>query len=582
MSPSKTPQFDALLDPILNQLVPHTRECLWKGKNPHCTGTFGIEEGDIEFLRMLRVPPSNYCPTCRRMRRMVHMGVNRLFKRPCQAPGHNETVISSFSEQCPFPVYDYKYFISDEFDPFSYGRVYEGGSPLEFLFALRALFPMPSFLNRDPSCINSEYSSGGRNTKNAYYASGCYGSEDIWYSNMAGDSRSVMDSRLIHSSELVYGSLKCEHLYKTSFAYFSSNCSDCTFIFDCKNCSDCFGCVNVRNGRYQVFNQQLSKEEYEAFIASVMPLSRSMIAELSERFWALVKSLPMNASHNIGSSNVSGVGIEFSQDLYDCVEAKNCQHMRYVDSGLSHKDSMDVLFSGGYSHHLYGTINIGSHSSGVRFSVSSKFCTDCEFIFNSKNLTNCFMCFGLQNKSYCILNTQYSEDEYYKIVDIIKSEMLTRGEYSDPLGFEFAAQAYNFSLSAIPYPLSSEEIKVLGGYSADEPDTNATGITVLKASDVPDVIDAVSDDILEEAIACSATGRPFRIVSTELAFYRRMKLPIPVVHPSVRLEDQYRMAQHGKTYKTTCVHCGTIIDSMFDPNDGFVLYCETCFQREVV
>lgn len=582
MSVFKTPQFDAVLDPILDSLIPHTRICKWKGKHAHCEVEFSITDKDIEFLRMLRVPPPNYCPTCRRMRRMGHMGINRFFKRPCQAPDHSEAMISIFSSECPFPVYDYQYFIGDQFDPFSYTRTYEGGSPIEVLYSLRKEFPMPSFLNRDPSCINSEYSNGGRNTKNAYYASGCYESEDIWYSNMVGQSRNIMDSRLIHSSEFVYMSLHGDHLYKCMYTYFSSNSTDCMFIFDCKNCSDCIGCVNLRNARYVVFNEQLSKEDYEKFIASIIPFSRSTLEEYKERFWNLVKSMPINASHNVGSSNVSGVSILFSRDIQDCVEVDNSEHLRYADGALSHKDSMDLLFSGGNSHHLYGTVNIGSQSSGVRFSISSKFCTDCEFIFNSKNLKDCFMCFGLQNKSYCILNTQYEADEYYKIVDRIKTEMLERGEYSDGLGLEFSAQAYNFSLSTIPYPLSNEEITSLGGYAARDQDTNAGNIDIINAHDLPKTIDEVSDDILTKAIACSLTGRPFRIIPSELSFYQRMRIPLPTVHPATRIENQYRMAQNGKKYKAVCAKCNKDLESIFDPNEGYILYCEKCYQQEVL
>src|SRR3989339_1197284 len=113
----KTPKTDALINEILENLVPHERTCKWKGEHSYCEGKFEITEEDITFLKMLRVPTPNYCPTCRRMRRLVHMNMIRLFKIPCKAPNHNESMISILPEECPFPVYDYLYFISDEFDP---------------------------------------------------------------------------------------------------------------------------------------------------------------------------------------------------------------------------------------------------------------------------------------------------------------------------------------------------------------------------------------------------------------------------------------------------------------------------------
>lgn len=289
----------------------------------------------------------------------------------------------------------------------------------------------------------------------------------------------------------------------------------------------------------------------------------------------------MNGSRNVASTNVFGVNIKNSKNLYDVTDANKSEHVRHADGVLSHKDSMDFLLSGGNSSLLYMDTNIGSQSSKVKFSISSKFCVDCEFIFNSKNLTNCFMCFGLQNKSYCILNKQYSETEYFKIIDEIKFEMLRKGEYGDGVGFEFSAQAYNFSLGQISYPLSDAQIIKLGGYVAKEPETNVGDIEIIKYDDLPKTIDKISDDILNKAILCKKSGRPFRIIASELEFYRRMKLPIPSVHPLLRIEERLNFAKTAKKYKDKCKKCEKEIESLFDPNEEFLVYCEKCYQQEV-
>src|SRR5258708_2346592 len=394
---TKTPKFDALLDEHLKALVLHERTCKWTGMHQHCEGKFQIEQEDIEFLKMLRVPAPNYCPTCRRIRRMVYMGLSQLFKIKCDAPGHEESIISILSEDCPFPVYDYKYFISDEFDPFSFGKTYdENKSPLDQLWEIRKIFPIPSFLNRDPSSINSEYSNGGRNTKNGYYVFACFGSEDIWYSVMDRKSKYIMDSRSTNKCDHLYSGLHSENTYKSCFIYFSKDCTDSMFLFDCRNCDSCFGCVNLRNAKYCVWNEQMTKEEYEIFMKSVYPLKRSAVKTYTDRFWQMVKTLPINAPRNTAVEHVSEVTLVNSKNLYDVTDSKNAEHIRHADGPLTHQDSMDLLFSGS-SNMLYGTTNIGSYSSNVKFSVSCKYCTNSEFIFNSKNLDNCFMCFGLQN-----------------------------------------------------------------------------------------------------------------------------------------------------------------------------------------
>lgn len=578
---SKTPIFDKKLDEILKTLVPHEKTCLWSGKHAHCEKNFSITKEDVEFLTMLRAVPPNFCPTCRRMRRLTHLNLTRLFAVTCQKEGHNENLISVFPKEHPFPIWDTESFqnIEDHY----MGRQYdETKTPYQNVYDMRKVFPIANFLNRDSSLVNSEYASGGRNLKNGYYVFGCFSSEDVWYTNHTKSVKQVMNSRVTKNSEFVYQGVFSEHLYKCSFVYFSKNCTDSTFLYDCRNCINCFGCVNLRNKSYCIWNKQYTKEEYMDFMVKHVPFSRDFLDDSYTTFFNLVKELPVNASRNIQSENCKGILLEDSIDLYDVIDGNNSQHVRHGDGVISHKDSMDILFSGGNSHHLYMCTNIGSKASNIKFSVSSKYCTECEFVFNCKNLTNCFMCFGLQNKSFCILNTQYSEEEYYKKVDQIKTRMLELGEYADGVGMEFSAQAYNFSLAQFSFPLSRTEVEDLGGYWAEEPESNVGNLEVLDSNTLPQTIKDVSDDILFQAILCPVTERPFKVVASELAFLRRMNLPLSTIHPSERMRRNFLLAPEGKMYHTQCFLCNSSIESLYDPKDGYKLYCETCFKREVL
>lgn len=578
---SKTPQFDILLNQALKDLVPHLRACKWKGLHSYCEREFQLYAEDIQFLNKLRVPPPNFCPTCRRIKRMTHTSLFQLFKRKCDAPEHSEQMISLFPEDCPFPVFDYKYFIGDEFDPFVYGRDYsKDESPMETLLSMRRNFPVPSFLNKDTSSINNEYGNGGRNIKNGYFTFGCFDSDDVWYTVMARKSKYIMDSRFIYSSDHVYKGFHSENIYKSSFIYFSFDCSDSMFMFDCRNCDSCFGCVNLRNAKYCVWNKQLSKEEYEDFMKSLYPITIAHLQKLQEDFWVLVKSLPINATRNSSVENVFGVSLIRSKNLYDVTESEDSENIRYGDGAVAHQDSMDVFLSG-VSSLLYETINVGSHSSNVKFSVSTKLSTNCEFVFNSKNLDNCFMCFGLQDKSYCVLNKQYSPSEYFALVDTIKCNMWKRGEYGDGLSIDFSAQAYNFSTASDSFPLTTEEIHRLGGYVAHAPESNAGDTGMLTAEEISQTIEETSDSIIDSAIVCRISGKPFRITKSELQFYRVMKLPLPTIHPTIRLQDHFFVAPIGIKFITKCVKCSKDMCSAIDPKKGFMLYCEKCYQQEV-
>ena len=60
----------------------------------------------------------------------------------------------------------------------------------------------------------------------------------------------------------------------------------------------------------------------------------------------------------------------------------------------------------------------------------------------------------------------------------------------------------------------------------------------LDADTLPPTIDYVDDSILDKVILCSLTGRPYRIMKEELAFYRRFQLPLPRIHQDERYKQR--------------------------------------------
>lgn len=574
-------KFEKELFKILDNLNPHRRICKWSGINKYCEKEFKITNEDITFLKKLKVPPPNFCLSCRRIQRYANINILKLSKINCQAPNHNEKIISIFPENCPFPVFDYKFFISDEFDAFIYGKDFNIETYLEDFFEIRKKFPLPSFLNRDPLSVNSEYSNGGRDTKNAYYAGGCFHSENVWYSSLVNKSKFVMDSRDINNCDTIYNCSRLDNSYKCSYVYNSSDCTDSMFLYDCRNCTDCIGCVGLRNVSNYIFNKKYSRDDYEKIKKELYPLTREKIRELNKKLEELMKTQPINASLNRNVENVKGILNENSKNLFDCTICENSSDMRYCDGCLSHSDSMDVLFSGGKSNNLYMSVNVGSQSSNIKFSVYNKFCTNSEFIFNCKNIDNCFMCFGLQNKSYCILNKQYSKEDYFEIVDNIKFDMLQKGIYGDFINPDFCAVPYNFSHAQISFPQDMQSILNLGYYFSSDPETTLQDQEVLTYSTLPQVIDEINDDILNKVILCTLTNKPFRVTDSELEFLRKMKISLPDTHPSIRLENLFKMAPMGIYYNEKCIKCGINIDSFYSNEKGYNLYCTKCYQAEV-
>ena len=91
----------------------------------------------------------------------------------------------------------------------------------------------------------------------------------------------------------------------------------------------------------------------------------------------------------------------------------------------------------------------------------------------------------------------------------------------------------------------------------------------------------VPDDILNLAITCEVTSKPFRIISQELEFYRKHNLPIPRRHPDQRHLDRMSLRNPRKLFQRECYKCDVKIQTTYAPNRLEKVYCENCYNKEV-
>ena len=582
MEHSKTPTFDALLQPILDSLVPHVRTCRQKGLSQFCEGEFQIVDKDIEFLRLLRVPPPTLCPTCRRQKRFSFVNRCYFYKRPNHSPEANGALmISNVPPNSPLTVVDLEYYRSPKWDPTTFGTTFDDSLPFFKQFMdLRLKVPQPGIL-RHPTNINYEYSLNGKNSKDVYCSSGIFDSENVWYTTFATYVRQVMDSQKIYRSENIYEGIFAGHDNNCKFIYYSNDCIDSQFLYDCRNCQNCFGCVNLRNKSYCWFNEQLTKEEYKQRLAALRLDTISGQKEMKKKFWEFVHQHPVLASRSTQAVDCDGVLIVNCKDCTHCVSIEKSEHERYCDSTISHKDSMD-LYASGASQLMYESAGSGGQCANVKFAVISKSCVDCEYVINCNNCQNCFGCIALENKKYCIFNKQYEPEEYYKELDRIKSQMLKNGEYGEFIPYRFSAFAYNGSDVDIAYSVPKEEVEKLDALWQEYIEIDTTGLKTISVSKLPDSIDDVTDDILSLAIICEVTGKPFRVIKTELEYYRKNKIPLPTVHPYERSKQKFAFMGNHIMRRDICASCGTDLETIYPESDGWKLYCTDCFQREVL
>lgn len=307
---------------------------------------------------------------------------------------------------------------------------------------------------------------------------------------------------------------------------------------------------------------------------------RSNLLKTKNNFWAFVKKNPVRATRSVNAINSSGVLIINSKNCQNVTSCENGENERYVDMIMSGRDSMDV-YTAGDSEMLYETSAVGAKCANVKFSFGSKYVTDSEFLINCHNCQNCFACIGLENKNYCIFNKQYDREDYLKELDKIKFLLLEKGEYGELFPMKFSPFAYNSSEADLSYPLNKTEIEKLGSFYQPKVDIDTQGLETINVGNLPDSINDITDDILNKAIICEETGRPFMILRNELEFYRRFKLPLPVVHPLVRMKNTFMYLGNNMAYKGTCAKCGIKLKTIYKEKEGWKLYCEKCYKQEV-
>jgi hypothetical protein len=507
------------------------------------------------------------------------MRVIKFYKKKCSVPGHAEEVVSVFPPSSPHLIYDYSYWNSDSWDAAEYGVSY---NPKESFFSQfkELYFRVPQCpLDRDPSGVNSEYSVGGLNSKNAYFCAMSHHAEDIAYCLSAEYSRNCMDLTQSQHDELCYEAVSTSTSNRSKYVVDCADCMDSSFLFGCRNCSYCFMSSNLRNRSYVFQNRQMTREEYRQAIEKIDFGSRKEIAEYRAQFDDLISQSIHKAVWNINSAGVVGNQVMHSKNCYFVFNGwGNCEDIRFADNVEKAKDCMDIANAIGEK--MYSSVI--SFGSNISFSISSRRSTNLEYCVSCHNSHYCFGCVGLKSKRFHIFNRPYEEEEYWVRVDELKSEMLKRGEYGKFFPYELHLFPYQSSAAGKWFPLSPEEARQQGIAWYDEPESISA--PCLESSEVPDNIRDVKDDILEKAIRCEASKKLFRIIPSELAFYRANSIPLPIRHPLQRLKDRGEYEHAMWLYPYKCSSCSkeglTAIHQQ--KIAGLRIYCEECYQAEMV
>ena len=584
-----------------------------------CKNQFVIEPDDFGFYETIKVPPPTFCFYCQLRQRLSFRNERTLYKRKCDVPGHTEELISIYSPSKKITVYDHQYWWSDEWDAMRLEIGYDFSKTFfEQFSVLVKEIPWVALINFNS--VNSDYCNFTTDNKNCYLVFGGDFNEDCLYSTFNFHSKSSSDMYFTDKCELCYEVIDTNNCYKVFFSRYANDCTDSLFLYDCVGCANCIGCTNLRNKSYYIFNKPYSKEEYKEKLKEFDFASYAGLRKIEKDFNVLKLNTPRRYARILKSTNSTGDNVVECKNVLNGFDIKGpAEDLKNIFlAGWGLKDSHSCNHLGHRSQLVYNSFAVFSGCSNVRFSILISSSHDIEYSYNCRNCHDLFGCVGLKNKQYCILNKQYTKEEYENIVPKIREHMKAN-PYKDKKGMvyaygeffptELSLFAYNETIAQEYFPMSPEKI-IAEGLMFENPSKRYHEPT-LSPGVIPDSIGNTKDDISRETVGCEHEGgcqenctNAFLITVAELTLYRQLKLPIPHLCPNCRHYKRLRARNPLKLWPRKCQCVGTKsendaytntishahgaeccpneFETPYAPDRPEIVYCEQCYNAEVV
>ncbi len=366
---------------------------------------------------------------------------------------------------------------TDRIDNLLHASVFSRSEPKEYIYEKQKSFfenlsvfrtssRLPT-IRQFPPTENSEYAeASGWGVKNCYLDFWAYmDCENILYSfEVKEKCANIYNSVMVWDhSENVYQSNGVLNGYNIFYSRFIHGSNNVWFSSNLIGCSECILCDNLTNAAYSIQNISYKKEEY--FEKKKDLLKRKLL--YSKLYHQVSKEGINMLSENVTwNFSIKWERLESSFYTYNIHNGKNIaisgsamgNHNMY-NVGVSwspHGNDYYNVLNSGWGDHLYCSDMVTGS-----FLYYSYHCFDSH---------HCLGCIGLKNKSYCILNKEYSKEEW----EILAEKVFASMEADGTLGNFFPASLNPFYFNdtaafLMDDSFTKEEVESEGYLWRDEP-----------------------------------------------------------------------------------------------------------------
>jgi hypothetical protein len=530
---------------------------------------------NIELIKMHGYELPTKDAKKRQQHRMSFRNESSLYHRKCDKTG--KQIISMYRPGTTFPVYYFKEWMSNDWDARDYGQEFDFNRTFfEQFKEMSNKVPHQSLIFSNNQ--NCDFCNIVGNCKNCFLCYGSINCEDCYYGNPF-NSKDCADLLVLRNSELCIEGIDSVALYNSYKCQDCSNSSNLKFCHDVHNSKNCFACVGLNRKEYCILNVQYTQADYE----DIMSETNLCDPATYEKIIRSLNKLKLDKPHKyyVGSNNenVTGNYIFNSKDLHDIYFAEKCQDVAYGFQLLDVKDTVDIN-NAEMADHCYQVCAAYNQVSNCTFSYflwdgvySVHYSGNC-----TQNVKDCFGCEGLKHAQYCILNKQYTKEEYEELLPRIIEHMKSTGEWGQFFPSSISPFAYNETVANDYYPLNKEEAQAQG-YTWH--DTSSENRYVGPEVKIPHTIKDVSPEICSEIFTCETTGKPYKIIPKELELYKKLNVPLPRINPKQRHIDRILKRNPLQLFNRTCTNCAKAITTTYSPDRPEKVYCEECYLAEV-